>query len=500
MTDVLPNRRIAFRTPIDNDLRLQLAAARLSRDDYSVDSVIAETTGSDWPGDLAGRLLLTLSRLAGLGLGSHDRVTQLFEAMISTTSDVGYFGAPIAEVVDEQQVACHGWVASAYLQYGYLTDDPRAFKAAERVIDELLLPAISRFGTYPIVRADTVNGAPSGTATEVHNDWLVSTDTWCVLLTLNGLVPYLEFERRQDIFDACETLISALGCLDLLGTRVQLHAALAAARNAAHFAELTGSTQAQVIAESVYETFAQHARTLNWAPYNWFERQDSWTEPCAMVDSVGLGFALWRLTGNQAYIRDIALVECNGLGFAQKRTGGFGLDSVATVDEPRIRVIHEDARWCCTVRGALGLVDLRDRSAAWTEQGVEVLLPREGHLVGDGSRSGWKIHISNPDTSGWFQVTVDEAPAAAAPLLVEGPRLEASILLEARRGASTAARVLRESFDLGLRFGDRMVVSDDRVIAQLGDTVMPLGDLGFLAKQDNEVNLAHGELSPVTFD
>lgn len=500
MTDVLPHRRVAFRTNINEDSRLRLSAARLSRDDYAAESVIAETTGSDWPGDLAGRLLLTLTRLAGAEHESLERVTELFEAMTSATAELGYFGSPLGDIVDEQQVACHGWVASAYLQYGFLTNDPRAFVAAERVIDGLLLPAISRFGSYPVGRVAAVDGAPSGTATEVMNNWLVSTDTWCILLALNGLVPYLEYERREDIIGACDTLISSLGALDLIGVGVQLHAALAAARNAAHFAELTGSTAAEAVAKKVYETYSLQARTLNWATYNWFGREDSWTEPCAIVDSVGLGFALWRLTRDPAYIRDVALIETNGMAFAQKHGGGFGLDSIATLVEPTIRVIHEDARWCCTVRGALGLIDLRNRSAAWTESGIEVLLPRAGRMVGEGARSGWTVRFSDPDEYGRFELTVVDAPPSAAPLVIDGPRLEEAMVLDARQGASIVARVVRESFDVLLASGDRMVVAADRVMAHVGDTVMPLGDLGPLVRKDDDVNLALGAPLPAMFD
>lgn len=491
MTDVVRDGRAVFRTRLEYDTRLRSSLQRLQLEDYRVDVVIAETTASDWPGDLAGRLLLSLSRLARSGHGTAESATDLFEAMLDSTLDHGYFGAPLAEVVDEQQVACHGWVTAAYLQYGFLTGDPRAFAAADRVVDGLILPALSRFSDYPVKRDLVADGAPSGTATKVVNNWLISTDTWCILLALNGLVPYTEHKRRDDVVAASEALIATLSSLDLLGNRVQLHAALAAARNAAHFSELTGSEAAHEAASSVYKTYARHARTLNWATYNWFDREDSWTEPCAIVDSIGLGLALWRQTGDSKYVRDVAFIEHNALGFAQKRGGGFGLDTVSTPSEPVIRVIHEDARWCCTIRGALGLIDLRDRSVSWTETGIEVLLPRAGRLTGVDERDGWELDFSGVADDGCIAITVSSAPPSAAPLVVRGPRLEESRALEARAGATVTVRIVRDSYDRALGNDQEMIVINDAIMARMDGALVALGELGPRVSKGEVVSLAH---------
>lgn len=435
MTDVVFTRTSHVATDPVEDERLAASLARLAREDYAAHAAIAESEASDWPGDLAGRLLLSLSRQLHSGYVDGSRPRELFEAMLAAMQGRGYFGEPAGDIVDEQQVACHGWVVSGLLQYGAATGDPRSLEAAGRVVDHLILPAMARLDSYPLERDPIDEGAASGTATAVVGGWRVSTDTWCVLVALGALVPFYEATRREDVASAIRRLLEVVSEVDLVEQRAQLHASLAGARNFARFAELTGDETATAFAVRVYAQYATHGRTLNFATYNWFGRPDSWTEPCAIVDALGLAFALHRLTGEAGYLDDVVLIEENALAFAERPNGSFGLDSVATEDDPVLFAIHPDARWCCTMRGALGLVDVRDRSYELRPDGATVLIPRGARVAGE----GWDLRFRRGADAGTFSVEVVAAPSGAEHLVLRGPALAGG---EVRLGLEAGPRDL----------------------------------------------------------
>jgi len=364
MVDVRPETA-RFQVDLDHDTRLRASVERLSRPDYETQHVLRDTMASDWPGDLAGRLLLSLARYARVGALAVERPTELAEAMLDGLAEHGYFGPELGDVVDEQQVACHGWVVAGLLQHYYVTADRRARAAALRVVDELLIPALERFDTYPRERDATFQaGGASGTAVRVASGWAISTDTWCVLLVLNGLVPAALETSRPDLVRAIERLADELENLDLLGQKVQLHAALAAARCLADYSAATNNRRYCRIATAVYDVYCRTARTLNYAPFNWFGRPDSWTESCAGVDSLGLAQTLYRLTGDQRYRDDAVWITCNALDFAERRDGSFGLDTITTPGQRILTPLEYDAFWCCTMRGAIGLLEAREDGIA----------------------------------------------------------------------------------------------------------------------------------------
>ncbi len=443
MTDVLFSPTMAFATDLANDHRLAASVSRLGREDYATSAVIAEGSASDWPGDVAGRLLLTTSRFAAAGHGDADRVTELFEAILKALAPHGYFGQQFTEFIDEQQVASHGWVVSGLLQYGIVFADNRALVAAERVVDRLILPAVDALDRYPRERTLVETGDPFGGVVRVEHGWRLSSDTWCVMLSLNALVPLFEATGGVDVRAAIDRLVGVLGGIDLVAQRAQLHASLAAARNVARFGELTGDPRSVALAARIYEQYVVHGRTLNYATYNWFGRPNSWTEPCAIVDSLGLALCLWRITADAAYLRDVTRIEHSALGFAERLDGSFGLDTVATAQSPTISPFHSDARWCCTMRGGLGLVDVRDRSFLFDGDELVIVLPRSGtlRLSVEGGQD-WRIRaVTSYPAGGTVELTVESVTAGAAPLQVRMAHSGATGLVEARVGASLSVIV-----------------------------------------------------------
>jgi hypothetical protein len=406
MTDVratLPT----FTSTIDHDERLLASFERLAREDYAPHSIIAETLASDWPGDAAGRLLLSLSRFARAGLPALEHAAELCELMLRELSDHGYFGPALGEVIDEQQLACHGWVVAGLLQYYYVTADRRVRAAALRTVDTLILPALERLDSYPTERTDFPGlGGASGTATAEIDGWRLSSDVWCVLLSLNALVPAYQETARTDIRAMIDRLAEMMAGTDFVSQKAQLHASLAAARCLSELAVSEADGRFTAIVSSIYEQYVQHGRSLNYAPFNWFDRPDSWSEPCAMVDSLGVAHNLAAATGLDRYRLDAQRIEFNALSFAERRDGSFGLDSLPTPDDPILRPIHDDARWCCTMRGAIGLLEAREASVGLDVDRVRL----RGHHTG---------LIRVPSNAGEWVVREDARAAAQGSVTLE---------------------------------------------------------------------------------
>lgn len=419
MVDVRPGTP-AFVSALDEDHALRASVQRLLRDDYEVAEVMRSTLESDWPGDLAGRLLLSLSRYARAGMPTLERATRLNEAILDALTPRGYLGPEVGEISDEQQIACHGWVAAGLLQFFHVTGDDRSRQAALRVIDALIAPALRR-RDYPWARIlPTYGGAPSGTATEVIDGWAVSSDVWCVLLSLNALVPAALLSGRSDLAELIVEVAQTVSTLDVVTHQAQLHAVLAAARNLADWSVATGDAQAADTAVGLYDTYAREGRTLNHATFNWFGRPDSWTEPCAIVDSIGVAGSLHELTGDRRYRVDAARIAHNGLSFAERLDGSFGLDTIATSSDPVLAAIEPDAHWCCTIRGAIGLLEAREAAVRLSGGALVVTDLYPGtHLVRTDAGE-WRIRQETrfpTDTVVGF--TVVEAPETTGEFVIE---------------------------------------------------------------------------------
>jgi len=479
---------------LDADPRLLASVERLLRDDYEVDRVIASTLASDWPGDLAGRLLLSLSRFARAGAPTGARATALNAALLTALEPRGYLGPEVGEVSDEQQIACHGWVVAGLLQHHFLTGDGASRSAAFRVLDELIVPAVQA-DDYPWQRdSQPEAGGPSGTATQLLDGWALSSDVWCVLLTLNGLVPAAVESGRADLAYLIESLAGRVLRLDVVGQRAQLHAVLAAARAFADWAAETGSSAARAAAIALYDEYAHSGRTLNYATYNWFGRPDSWTEPCAIVDSLGAATTLSRLTGDSRYRDDATRIARNALDFAERRDGSFGLDSVATPESPVMTPLQPDAHWCCTIRGAVGLLEARETSAEFTDGALTIADPYPGeHRHPD----GWVIRQTVDTPYPCTRLEVVEAPSEGPPLDVEMTISErrTGAPLSRDRGAAASIRLTFDPVAEPIPGGELIWVGPVLQVGDADDAAAPLVPLtsvagGFGREEHPRVRLA----------
>lgn len=109
------------------------------------------------------------------------------------------------------------------------------------------------------------------------------------------------------------------------------------------------------LARDVFDFYVEHGMTLTYENFNWFGKEDSWTEPCAIVDSFILSAQMFEITGNEKYQTLASRIWFNGLTFCHRANGGAGPNSCVTLKQPYLTVSMYEAPFCCSMRYCEGL-------------------------------------------------------------------------------------------------------------------------------------------------
>ena len=97
--------------------------------------------------------------------------------------------------------------------------------------------------------------------------------------------------------------------------------------------------------------------TFTYQNLNWWCRPDTWTEPCAIVDSLMLALELYKATKDETYRKTAARIYHNGFSTLQRDNGGAGTDTLVTADSPwdYLKARTYEAHFCCSMRLSEGL-------------------------------------------------------------------------------------------------------------------------------------------------
>ncbi len=159
-------------------------------------------------------------------------------------------------------------------------------------------------------------------------------------------------------------MIETFTAIDFVGAHMQTHATLSATRGILRLAEaledVDNAASARYLAagQRIFRLYLDRGMTENYANFNWFGRPDTWTEPCAIVDSMMAALSLFRLTEDPKYLTLANRIWYNALGYAQRPNGGYGTDSCVGPAGDILRPSGDgisEAYWCCTMRGSEGL-------------------------------------------------------------------------------------------------------------------------------------------------
>lgn len=335
------------------DKAIKKNVGRLSSPPYTIKEVF-QNASYDWQGDWEGRALLAFAMHARMG-EEIPCMGQMLSRLPARTKGRMYFGNDFnSSNIDEQQLAGHNWLLRGLLSLAK-ADVPKAKEYADKLVENMYLPALDEYGNYPVERSGMVKGSVSGSIAGRMGNWRLSTDVGCVFISLDGLAEYYKKTGDSAVCEKFKRAIAKFETLDFVSLCMQTHATLSALRGVLTFYEATRDDRHLETVLRIFDLYVKEGMTLTYENFNWFGREDSWTEPCAVVDSLILAIRLYRITGKEEY-RTLARRICfNGLLFCQRVNGGAGPNTCVTKQQPFLRVSMYEAPFCCTMRYAEGL-------------------------------------------------------------------------------------------------------------------------------------------------
>lgn len=347
---------------------------------YQIDEVF-QAFDARWPADKEGRALLAFVNHANM-TGFENPCMKLFlEKYPQMLNQKGYLG-PIAEgYLFEQQLSGHSWMLRGLCAYYERYGEKAALEYAKRIVEGLFLPTLGSYQTYPIER-DASAGGVSGDSIGILNGWKISTDIGCAFMSIDGLSHYYSLTKDPAVKDLLDEMIGVYTAIDKERLKAQTHCTLTAARGMLCMYRAVGEEHYLQDALQIYRLYIRSGMTLTYQNFNWWGRPDSWTEPCAIVDSLILAGELYRITQDEEIRRVAARIMHNGFASAQRSCGGAGTDSVVSSIEPFLYQKKFEAYFCCTMRLAEGLqYALENREILYAEVSGEPVLDGYGRYM-----------------------------------------------------------------------------------------------------------------------
>lgn len=361
---------------------------RLEDEMYRPDSVFHSRLWQSWPGDAQGRIVLGLVCDARASGREPLYLQTILDHYPQFMNGQGYFGPEFDGTLNEQQLSGNGWVLRGLCEYYEWTGDPVALDRIRAIVSGLFMHGKGVFKHYPIDPESRQKNLGDAIGEIVYNDanWILSSDIGCVFIGMEGLIHAYKLIGGDELKELIDELIARYLEVDLVGIRAQTHASLTACRGLIRYAEITGDESLIPEVQKRWELYRQFGMTEGYQNYNWFCRYDTWSEPCAVVDSYMVAVQLWQHTGDPRYLDQAELIYYNGLCHDQRENGGFGCDFCPSLHTHRhdLAVRTDEASWCCTMRGSEGLSSAANY--AFFRQGRELILPfyRDCTLAMDG--------------------------------------------------------------------------------------------------------------------
>lgn len=348
--------------------RLERNFQRLEEEKYQPHKVFLSMQQSgDWPGDTEGRTILGLVMDAQASHRSPLYLDEIMHRLPEHLNEFGYMGPVFHDCLHEQQLSGNGWLLRGLCEYYLWRKDERVLDMIKNISEQLFISGKDYYGDYPIdpMARQTGVGKASGNISQHIDRWQLSSDIGCVFIGMDGLIQAYAILSDDKLKPVIESLISRFLQIDLLGIKAQTHATLTACRGLVRYADITGDERYILEAEKRFLLYAENGMTENYENYNWFGRYETWTEPCAIIDSYMLAVQLWQHTLKFKYLELAEKIYYNAICHTQRYNGGFGCDNCPgiTQNTDDLDIHIPEAHWCCTMRGGEGLSRVAEYTA-----------------------------------------------------------------------------------------------------------------------------------------
>ena len=319
---------------------------------------------ADWPGDKEGRALLAFVSHYKMTGRINPCMEALLEAIPAYTNEHLYFDPRQDPVIHEQQLSGHSWYLRGLCEHYEQFGDGFSLQALKSVTEHLYLPTAGRYRGYPVDRdpKHLNEGGVSGHAATLLDGWSLSTDVGCAFMAIDGLSHVYKITKDERVGALVEEMVEVYAAIDKAALRAQTHCTLTAARGMLRMYGVTGQEKYLAYAKDIYELYTVGGgMDLTYQNLNWWGRPNTWTEPCAIVDSLMVAGELYTLTGEERYRQMATRIYHNGFSTAQRSNGGAGTDSVVYLPYENFPGMTDrymtgyEAPFCCTMRLCEGL-------------------------------------------------------------------------------------------------------------------------------------------------
>lgn len=344
---------------------IQLNFQRLNSDVYAFENLF-QPAEYDWQGDWEGRALLAFLCHYEIHQTSVPHLHQFFNAIPEKTNRHFYFGKEFDGItVNEQQLSGHNWYLRGLLKYAKIFDNEFALEMAKSTVENLYLPAMQWYSHYPLDR-DVFIGGVSGATTNIQDGWQLSSDIGCAFMCVDGLAHYYQATKDERVKIFLDRVIDFFASIDFVKYHLQTHTTLTCLRGLFILYQTTKKEKYLQIVKEKFSYYVANGMTLTYENFNWFGREDTWTEPCAVVDSFILAIELYNLTKESEYKTLARRIWFNGLQFCQRENGGAGPNTCVTKQQNTLKISMYEAPFCCTMRYAEGLLRYSQNKSLFT--------------------------------------------------------------------------------------------------------------------------------------
>ena len=320
----------------------------------------------DWPGDFPGRILLALTSLYQTFNGYDkerkmikERLRHILSHIESKLNNDKFFGPEFnPDYINEQQLSGNGWYLRGLCKYYDIFKDEKAIEALNIINNKLLIPLSFYYKDYPIEERNADGGVCGHSLENTAHNWLLSSDVGCAFILLDGYVSCYEIIKNEDLKKAIEFIIEQFEKIDYVALKCQTHATMTCARAILRFYQITKNDKYLDLAKSIFNKYVKYGMTDDYQNINWFQREDSWTEPCCVVDSFILAKQLYLITHEVKYLKLFNRIYLNGLRTFQRINGGAGCSSVVKDNQRILKQWMFEAWFCCTMRTSEGFNEL----------------------------------------------------------------------------------------------------------------------------------------------
>ncbi len=338
--------------------RINLNYKRLADSEYYQINEVFSPADYDWQGDKEGRALLAFISHYKINRVKISCMAEMIEKLPETLNSQGFLGKERGEFIIEQQLSGHSWLLRGLCEYYEQFNSDYALGVIKSIVENLYLPTKNLYSTYPINRENKEQGGVSGSEFGCIGKWRLSTDTGCAFLSIDGLSHAYKTTRNEALKELIDEMIEVYLNIDKVDLKVQTHCTLTAARGMIRMYSLSGENKYLDGAAKIFELYTKMGgMTFTYQNLNWWGRPDTWTEPCAIVDSLMLSCELYKITKEESYRKIAARIYHNGFATLQRVNGGAGTDTIITDDSPwsTLKAQMYEAPFCCSMRLAEGL-------------------------------------------------------------------------------------------------------------------------------------------------